>query len=149
MSSADPSLSLPHQSHTVPVATRPRVLLALLQTRWPAEGTVSFPSLRMANDTPLPRWPPSRHQFPLIYALISFHPSTPCHVHPCGRLAEIVETGQPRFSYRRSSFTFDPHVRIVGRFTKTERELRVSHTWSHASVYFTDRIDSFTRTRVY
>lgn len=53
VSSADPSLSLPHQSHTVPLATtRPRFLY---EPRCKAaEGTVSFLSQNGKRATPLP-----------------------------------------------------------------------------------------------
>ena len=52
VSSADPSLSLPHQSHTVPVATRPCALRAVESSCCGGHG-LSLVPLRMVNATPL------------------------------------------------------------------------------------------------
>lgn len=68
MSSADPSLSLPHQSHTVPLATPPYTSRAAKLPR-----ARSRSSLRMVNAPFLSTEPPHRHfhirrRFALIYA---------------------------------------------------------------------------------
>lgn len=99
MSSADPSLSLPHQSHTVPAAHPARPLfIALYPVRslFPA-ARITHPSVADPQRTHrvIPRSSPPRFLSPCFLSL----PSPPLHsVHPRGTPSTVSPTSRPQLT---------------------------------------------------